>query len=161
MIELSLETHVDIQHVFPFVSQLYPSMTQQECVARFDAIMAQGNYYLLLATLDNVHIGMCGLWLGTKLWCGKYLEVDNLVIDTQHRGNGISTKMLNFIIAHAKKQDCDAVALDVFQHNASANALYDKAGFEAPGYHRMLWLNEQSREIGMGLKCQETQIREA
>ncbi len=145
--------------VFPLVSQLYPQMSEAQCAQRFERIMTQGNYQLLLAhTEAGEVVAMCGVWMGTKLWCGKYLELDNLVVAPDYRGQGISRRMMDFALNYAKEQQCEAIALDVFQHNDAANGLYDKARFESPGFHRMLWLNDANRTIGMGLKLEETAV---
>jgi GNAT superfamily N-acetyltransferase len=29
------------------------------------------------------------LWFGIKLWCGKYLEIDNFIVHPEHRKKGI------------------------------------------------------------------------
>ncbi len=154
MVSLSLESAVDAASLFPLVKQLYPAMSIADCEARFCDITQQGNYQLLLARDKEALIAMCGIWQGTKLWCGRYMEIDNLVVDTHYRGQGISKMMMAYLIDYAKAEQCDAIALDVFQQNEAANAFYDGAGFEKPGYHRMLWLNDESRTIGMGLNIQ-------
>lgn len=39
------------------------------------------HYQLWGAFLDDRLLGLAGAWVATKIWCGRYLEVDNLVVD--------------------------------------------------------------------------------
>jgi hypothetical protein len=41
----------------------------------------------------------CGL---IKLWCGKYLEIDNFIVHPEHRKEGISKIMTNYVDIKAK-----------------------------------------------------------
>jgi hypothetical protein len=40
--------------------------------------------YKQIAVLKGMFVSVC-LWFGIKLWCGKYLEIDNFIVHPEHR----------------------------------------------------------------------------
>jgi ribosomal protein S18 acetylase RimI-like enzyme len=52
---------------------------------------------------------VCGvfldLWFGIKLWCGKYLEIDNFIVHPEHRKKGIG-KIMTCGDAKAQELGC-------------------------------------------------------
>jgi hypothetical protein len=43
------------------------------------------NNYKQIAVFLMICVGLSGLWSGTKLWSGKYLEIDNFIVHPEHR----------------------------------------------------------------------------
>ncbi|WP_235826627.1 GNAT family N-acetyltransferase [Acidithiobacillus ferridurans] len=46
---------------------------------------------------------MAGIWLGTRFWCGRYLDVDNVIVDPQYRGVGIGQQLMDWVENYAHK----------------------------------------------------------
>jgi hypothetical protein len=42
--------------------------------------MIPNNYKQIAVFEGDVCVGLSGLWSGTKLWSGKYLEIDNFIV---------------------------------------------------------------------------------
>lgn len=63
------------------------------------------------------------------------LEEDNsyyicgMALFPEHRGRGIGTKLLELAETHARDKGFDRTSLIVFEQNAGAKRLYDKAGY--------------------------------
>ncbi len=60
-------------------------------------------------------------------------ELENLVVVPGARRKGIGKRLLNALLAAARKTDNSAVFLEVRESNAAARALYETAGFERIG----------------------------
>jgi hypothetical protein len=45
----------------------------------YDQMVAH-NYIPNRCFEGDVCVGLSGLWFGIKLWCGKYLEIDNFIV---------------------------------------------------------------------------------
>lgn len=137
-----------LEAVLPLALASNPLIDATRARALLTQMAAQGNYSLILAEVQAELIAMCGCWQGVKLWCGRYLELDHVIVAEPWRGHGVGAAMVEYGIALARSWGCDAVALDVFRINEGANRLYDRIGFEKPGFHRMYWLNDAMRTEG-------------
>lgn len=133
----------DAQALFPLAQQWHEGMTLE----RFGALLAQMQklgYRLFVAKLGEQIVGMTGLWQGCKFYCGRYLEIDNFVVDATHRGMGIGGKLVDFVTDLARREGFDTVTLNVYIDNHGANQLYDRHGFTKIGYHRFLLVNPEA-----------------
>jgi diamine N-acetyltransferase len=60
----------------------------------------------------------------------KYMVLDNIVIDENHRNNGYGEKLLNYIIEYSKDGKYNDIMLNVYRFNENAIKLYEKKGFK-------------------------------
>lgn len=75
---------------------IYPSLTVEEYDRELDQ-MLQNNYGQVAVFDDQICIGISGFWIGTKLWCGKYLELDNIVVLEKYRSKGVGKLLFDFL----------------------------------------------------------------
>jgi len=59
------------------------------------------------------------------------LLMDGIAVDPSVRGQGIGTRLLEAIEAHAREQHLSRIRLDVIDTNPGARRLYERFGFEA------------------------------
>lgn len=116
---------------------LNPEIPPIELAARLHRIRGDHPHYQLHGVFDgDGHlIGVAASWIGTRIWCGKYLEIDNLVIDPAARGGGAGTAIIRHLEALATKAACQVVLLDTYTNNHASHRLYHRLGFEIWGYH--------------------------
>ncbi|SOB92843.1 GNAT family N-acetyltransferase [Thalassospira xiamenensis] len=91
-------------------------------------------------TLSDV-CAIYGLWGG--LWRGVLIEtlerdlsegvllMDGIFVDSDARGRGVGTALLDAIAHEARMRDLRQVRLDVIDTNPRARALYERCGFVA------------------------------
>jgi len=92
--------------------------------------------YFQVAVYENEKcIGLSGIWISTKLYSGKYLEMDNVIIDKEYRSKGIGKLLTDWCINKAKKNNCKKVMLDAYLENEKAHLFYEREGFVKKGYH--------------------------
>jgi len=60
-------------------------------------------------------------------------ELENIVVAPTSRRNGLGKRLLDALLAAAKKANSTAVFLEVRESNAAARTLYETAGFEQTG----------------------------
>ncbi|WP_246413047.1 hypothetical protein [Rhizobium indicum] len=70
--------------IFPLYSQV-SRLSEAVVCQRLSAMFAQSNYRCIAAYIDERMVGASGFWTGTQLWCGKYVEADNVVVDSALR----------------------------------------------------------------------------
>ena len=99
--------------------------------------------YKQIAVFDNdTCVGLSGFWFGTKLWTGKYIEIDNFIVDPDYRKNGIGKLISNFIEEKAKELNCTCIVLDAFTGNFEAHKFYYNLGYVPKGFHFIKTIDE-------------------
>jgi GNAT superfamily N-acetyltransferase len=69
-------------------------------------------------------------------FCGDILEIDELVVDSQHRGSGVATKFFSWLAQEYPA--AAALSLQVSPENISAERLYARNGFKPSGNKHLL-----------------------
>lgn len=109
---------------------------EEVLLKRLQTILAQyPNYQLWGAIREGKLVGVAGIWLGTKVWCGNYLEIDNLVIHPDYRSKGIGSLLLERLENVGLQNDCNVLVIDSYTNNHASHRLYHKLGFEIWSFH--------------------------
>lgn len=119
---------------FELLLEMYPNLTLEEYSNELDD-MIPNNYGQAGVYIDNECVGLTGFWIGTKLWCGKYLELDNVVISSKQRSKGIGKYLFDFMEEKAKNEGCTMLALDSYTSNFKAHKFFYNHGFAPRGFH--------------------------
>lgn len=94
-----------------------------------------GHYQLIGAFANGVLVGVAGAWIATKIWCGRYLEIDNLVVADNQRSSGVGSRLIAHLEALGRELDCKVLVLDSYTANTPSHRLYHRLGFEIWGFH--------------------------
>jgi ribosomal-protein-alanine acetyltransferase len=74
-------------------------------------------------------------------------ELENIVVASTARRKGLGKRLLNELLAAAKKTNSTAVFLEVRESNAAARTLYEKTGFEQSGRRKSYHTNPSEDAI--------------
>lgn len=119
---------------FNLVSKLgYPP--SKETYSQLLEAMIPNSYQQIVYKIDGKAIGLAGFWTNTKLFSGKYIDVDNVIVSEEARSKGVGKKMMDWIEAYAKSIDAKMIVLDAFAGNKQAHKFYFREGYEIKGYH--------------------------
>ena len=121
---------------------LYPTFT----VEKYDAYLTEmipHNYKQIAVFEQDVCVGISGLWSGTKLWSGKYMEIDNFIVHPDHRKKGVGKMMTDYVDAKAKETGCTMIVLDAFTENFTAHRFYYNQGYVPKGFHFLKIINKE------------------
>ena len=116
------------------IKLLYPKMSIERYKSFLEDMIPK-SYKQVAVFEDEVCVGLTGFWFGTKLWTGRYLEIDNFVVHPDHRTKGIGKQMTNYIDAKAKELNCTCIVLDAFTGNFQAHRFYYNQGYVPRGFH--------------------------
>jgi GNAT superfamily N-acetyltransferase len=135
MIIKELKSLEEMLEQLPILQELYPSLTLD--TYRNDLIeMMPNNHYGQIAVFEGeTCLGLTGYWIGTKLWCGKYLEIDNLIVSEKQRSTGVGKRMFEFLAAKATQENCTMMALDSYTSNFKAHKFFYNQSFAPKGFH--------------------------
>jgi GNAT superfamily N-acetyltransferase len=123
------------------MKHLYPNLTVEKYESYLRE-MVPHNYKQLAVFEDDICVGVTGFWTAMKLWTGKYIEIDNFIVHSDHRAKGIGKMMTDYIDAKAKSEGCTAIVLDAFTGNFTAHRFYYNQGYVPKGFHFLKILNE-------------------
>ena len=90
----------------------------------------------IVAIYEEEVVGYAGIWKAIDEG-----HITNIVTKKDKRGNHIGNKMLEEIIALAKKKELKSVTLEVNEHNEVAINLYKKYNFKKVGKRKRYYNN--------------------
>jgi GNAT superfamily N-acetyltransferase len=120
---------------------LYPKLSMEK-YRSFLLEMVPHNYIQIGVFDEGVCLGITGCWSATKLWTGKYLEIDNFVVNPEHRSKGIGKLLTDYIEKKAIALNCSSIVLDAFTGNFAAHRFYYNQGYGPKGFHFVKILDE-------------------
>jgi ribosomal protein S18 acetylase RimI-like enzyme len=135
-----LTTAKEMEQTHAVLLHMYPDLSFKSYAEKL-ATMTQHNYTQVVAFENNKPIGLSGIWIGTKLWCDRYLEIDNFIIDPAKRNQQIGNKLLEYIEEKAEKTNCNILVLDTYTDNFKAIKLFMNNDFIPRGFHMIKSLN--------------------
>jgi GNAT superfamily N-acetyltransferase len=97
--------------------------------------MIPNGYHQMVVLEGQECIGLAGFWISTKLYCGRYVELDNVIIIKGRQGLGIGKLLCAYIEAEAVKLGCTTALLDAYVENNAAHKFYFREGYRIRGYH--------------------------
>jgi GNAT superfamily N-acetyltransferase len=121
---------------------LYPAFT----VEKYESYLVEmipHNYKQVAVFENEICVAVSGFWSGTKLWSGKYIEIDNFIVHPDHRSKGLGKMMTDYVDALAKETGCTMIVLDAFTGNFTAHRFYYNQGYVPKGFHFLKILNEE------------------
>ncbi|HRE75052.1 MAG TPA: GNAT family N-acetyltransferase [Flavobacteriales bacterium] len=116
------------------LQQLTKELTHESSETMLGEMIEKG--YRMIGIFENQQcVGISGIWIGTKLYSGKYLEIDNFVIDKNTRSKGAGKILVNYIEQIAIENKCKCIMLDAYTSNNAAHKFYLREGFLIRGFH--------------------------
>jgi len=139
---IELTTIKEMLAQFEMMKHLYSNFTIEKYKSYLEEMIPHN--YTQVAVFENDQcLGLTGCWSGTKLWSGKYLEIDNFIVHPEHRKKGIGKMMTDFIDKKAKENECTMIVLDAFTGNFTAHRFYYNQGYIPKGFHFLKILNDK------------------
>ncbi len=122
---------------FPLIHQMYKKMDYKTFEIALDEMILNNNYKMVAGYIDNKMIAVSGYWIARMLYCGRYLQACNLVVDENFRGCGVGKKILNYLENKARNLGCNKMVLDSYTENKKSHSLYFNEDFYIRGFHFM------------------------
>lgn len=127
---------------FEVMQQLYPKLTLEKYEVYLSEMIPR-NYTQIAVFENEICLGITGCWFSTKLWSGKYLEIDNFIVHSDYRSKGIGKLLTDYVEQKAIDLECTNIVLDAFTSNFSAHRFYYNQGFGPKGFHFVKIINEE------------------
>jgi GNAT superfamily N-acetyltransferase len=125
----------DAAQILPFVQKLNPGKPEMELARCIEEMFRFENYYCLGLFQNEQLLGLMSGWMTVRFYCGRQLEIDNVIVDTEIRSAGLGKQFLNLVEAWAKERHCQTIELNTYVQNSRSHKFYFNAGYKILGYH--------------------------
>jgi GNAT superfamily N-acetyltransferase len=134
MVIRELITKEEMLEQLHVLQELYPKLTAEYYAEMLERMLPH-NYGQIGVFDGDRCLGISGYWVGTKLWCGSYLELDNVIVIKVARGTGAGKMLSAYLDEKAKQLGCHIMTLDAYSNNFKAHRFYYNQGYAPRGFH--------------------------
>ncbi len=132
-----LTTLSEMESAYPLIAQMYDKMSFETYKSYVEEMISTNDFKMVAAYINGEMVGVSGYWVFLMLYCGRYLQASNLVVDRTKRSHGIGQKILQYLEEKAKKLNCQKIVLDSYTENKRSHPLYFRNNFYIRGFHFM------------------------
>lgn len=125
----------DLPQTWPVMAQLRPHLSEADYLAMVGRMRVADGFRVFAATRDGVVVGVAGVRPTELLYCGRILQIDDLVVSDRERSKGVGKALIDHVKTVAKAEGRGEVHLDSGMARMDAHRFYDREGFERLGYH--------------------------
>jgi ribosomal protein S18 acetylase RimI-like enzyme len=129
-----LTTLPDMLEQHALIQQLNPAMEAAQYKQLLSQMLPNG-YRMVAIFKDEKCLGLSGFWINTKLYSGKYLEIDNFIVDAACRSQELGKQLSDWMHQLAINENCQTIMLDAYTSNNAAHRFYFREGFHIKSYH--------------------------
>lgn len=115
--------------------ELNPKLDLTTIQSRFEVIINSPNSFVFGILKDDIIIGCSTAWETTRLYSGKQIELDNVVISSKYRSQGIGKALMNHIEQWAINNKFETIELNAYVKNHEAHKFYLNLGYKTIGLH--------------------------
>jgi GNAT superfamily N-acetyltransferase len=118
---------------YPVIAQLRPHLSLEAFLALVGRMQRDSGYQLVYLTDNNSVKAVAGIRCAEWLYTGKYLEIDDLITNSDDRSRGYGSQLFDWVCNHAREIHCNQVRLVSGLQRERAHQFYMDKGmtFEA------------------------------
>ncbi|HKP01780.1 MAG TPA: GNAT family N-acetyltransferase [Chthoniobacterales bacterium] len=114
--------------------ELRPHIEAIDFAARVLQQQKEG-YQLAYLELDRVVRSVAGFRIFNMLFSGRTLYIDDLVTHDSDRSRGFGAALFDWLVEHARENDCEHLTLDSGVQRFAAHRFYLNRGMEITSHH--------------------------
>ena len=134
MYTIELINKKELHTIMPLIKLLNPGKSEEVLAEHLEDMM-QRNYECVGVYDDGKLIAVSGIWILNKLYVGKHIEPDNVVVHPDYRGKQIGEQMIQWIGEYGKSLGCIASELNCYLENEKGIKFWKDQGYKILGYH--------------------------
>jgi GNAT superfamily N-acetyltransferase len=131
---------------FALMRELRPHLTDEAAFCEQIARQYAHGYRLLGAYMGERIVGLIGYRAMENLLYGRFVYVDDLVINADERQQGLGAILITAVRNEATRLGCQHLVLDTGLHMALAQRFYFRQGLLARGMHFVQPLTQHQRD---------------
>ena len=134
-IDLKILEKIDVEKIAVLGQQLNPDLSLQQTKDYFLQMFDSQNYICFGVFLNEELVGISSAWTTVRLYSGKQLEVDNVIIDKAQQSKGLGKLFFEYIENWAKEKEYKTIELNTYVQNSKSHKFYYNLGFDILGFH--------------------------
>ena len=115
--------------------QLNPKVEEKILIKRFHQMIEMENYNCFGLFENSSLIGISNGWTTNRFYCGKQLEIDNLVIDEEKRSKGYGDLFIKYLENWCIQGNYETIELNSYIRNSKSHKFYFNHDFKITEYH--------------------------
>lgn len=127
-------TPAQVRACYPVMRQLRSHLDEERFVEQVARQRDEG-YRLVYVEEDGQPVAVAGFRVLEMLSRGRFIYVDDLVTVEARRSEGLGSRLVEWLVDHARELGCERVDLDSGLERKRAHAFYDGSGFERVATH--------------------------
>lgn len=129
-----LENNADYQAVLEVLLQLRTSYDIDSLSEQIKKQQTAGYQVVYVKSPEGI-LAVSGFVVGDKLAWGKYIYIDDLVTNAEHRSRGVGQFLLSWFKGYAVEIGCEQIHLDSGVQRFAAHKFYLREGFNITSHH--------------------------
>ncbi len=134
-IDCRIVTTKNLEAISILGQQLNPKLTLAETKAYFLQMFTFDTYNCFGIFINDKLVGISSGWTTVRLYSGKQLEVDNVIIDSSLQSKGVGKLLFEFTEKWAKEKDYKTIELNTYVQNSRSHKFYFNLGYSILGFH--------------------------
>ena len=131
---IKLDTVEEMLKYHELLQLMYPEMQKNDYERKLTEMLKNG--YKQIAAFDHeACVGIAGYWINTRIYCDKYIDIDNVVVRTDFRSKSVGKAMMDWLENLARQEGCHHSILDAYVENRKAHKFYFREGYIIRGFH--------------------------
>lgn len=125
----------ELQEILSLAMQLNPTISEEVLKQRQLEMFKIDNYYCFGFYHENKLVGISSGWLTVRLYSGKQLEIDNVIMDSSLQSKGLGSQFLNELESWSIENGCETIELNTYVQNSRSHKFYFNKGYKILGFH--------------------------
>jgi GNAT superfamily N-acetyltransferase len=134
-LEFRVLTAADLDIVAPLANKLHPHLDLAVVRGHMEEMFRFPTYYCFCLFQSGRPVAISNGWITVRIYSGKQLEVDNVIVDPDLRSQGIGKFFFTHIQDWALQNGCKTIELNTFVQNSKSHKFYFNEGYAILGFH--------------------------
>lgn len=134
-LQVKLVEDTTSENITFLLQQLNPQLELALIKKRQKEMFQFDNYICFGLYLNDTLIGITCAWIMVRIYCGKQIEIDNVILDSNHQSKGYGNVLLNYIEKWAIDNDCETIELNTYVQNSRSHKFYFNNDYKILGFH--------------------------
>lgn len=128
-------TAADLDLVAPLANKLHPHLDLATVRAFMEEMFQFPTYHCFGLMQGDRLVAVSNGWITVRIYSGKQLEVDNVIVDPDLRSKGVGKFFFAGIQQWALQNQCKTIELNTFVQNSKSHKFYFNEGYKILGFH--------------------------
>jgi GNAT superfamily N-acetyltransferase len=125
----------NLNRVKELLLQLDPEKGEKYIQKTLEQMQELENYTCFGLYEKDKLIGVSSGWTTVRLYCGKQLELDNVIIDEKQQSKGLGKIFFDKIEAWSLQNNYKSLSLNTYVSNSRSHKFYYNQGYSILGFH--------------------------